>query len=48
MCQQISLILTPEEAEARHVLLIQAQEQINEFCALLFEDSQENPVLQGK
>lgn len=29
-----------EEAEIGHVILIQAQQQINEFWALYFEDSQ--------
>lgn len=48
MCQQISLVLLPEEAEAGHVILVQAQKQINGFGALLFAGSQKNPVLQGK
>lgn len=49
MCQQNSLTLPPEEAEVGNAIITQAQEQINGFLALLFEDSQKKThVLQGK
>lgn len=41
-----NLSLPPEEVG--HVIFTQAQEQINGFWALLFEDSQKTPVLWRK